>query len=74
MTAKRAASAHKSEPTIAAALRCTPKFVERAKALAETVNCRHPEELQQDVESILWSAIMLGLDQMDALLAKEVRT
>ena len=65
MTAKRVASAFKAKPTIAAALKNSPEFVERAEKMANLINRRHPIEEPQDVESILWLAILSGLDEME---------
>ncbi len=71
MTAKRVASAHKPVPTIAAALSDTRDFVKRAERLAEGINRLHPKQRQQDVESLLWLAISVGLDELEARYAKE---
>lgn len=72
MTAKRVASAFKPMPTIAAALKSTPEFVERADALAKRINHKHPTvEEQQTVESVLWIAVGRGLDEMERHYGKE---
>jgi hypothetical protein len=50
MTGKRVASAYKSPPTIAAALRSTPEFVQRAEALAKRINRLHPTVEEQQTK------------------------
>ena len=62
MTARRVASAHKARPTIAAALKTTPEFVERAGKLAKLINRLYPAEGddQQTTETVLWIVFVLG--------------
>lgn len=66
MPRSRVASAHKPPiPPISAALETEPGFTEQAERLAAMINRLNPTERQQDVESVLWIAISVGLDEME---------
>ena len=74
MTARRVASACKAPPTIAAALKTSPEFVERTAKLAKLINRLHPAETvedQQTTETVLWIAMGTGLDEMEAHYRRE---
>ena len=71
MTAKRVGSAYKTEPAIVAAIESwsEDKIVKRAEALAAALNARFPGE-DHDVESVLYAAIIAGLDHIESLERK----
>jgi hypothetical protein len=71
MTAKRVASACKHQPTIAEALKTSPKMVDRAEKLAKAVNRHAPSDKPRDVEEILWIALDIGLDELEYRYVKE---
>ena len=73
MTAKRVASARKSQrPTIVAALEGFggSNWIKRATKLAEAINRESPDDAPQDVESILFIAIMTGIDLIEDIYLK----
>jgi hypothetical protein len=67
MTAKRVASAHKTQPTIAAALENFPSVAKRAEDLATAFNRRAPLDDPHDVESIFYAALVMGLDALEEM-------
>lgn len=63
--AKRVASAHKRPATISAALVGFPDMLKLAERLAEAVNHVSVDEEPADVESILFEAIVRGLEKLN---------